>query len=149
MPKESGLWGWLAKAKRTLKSSLHIHRIENSVMAGMPDVEGFLEDGGQFWFELKSKDRPARPDTPVRFPMEKRQAQVRWLQKRWALGGKAFLLCQVGRGAERQIYLIPGKFAPQVRSGLNEAQLREISVYVGGGYKLDPAEVIRAGAHFM
>lgn len=148
MPKETGLWGWLAKAKRNLKNELHIHRVENSVMAGMPDVEGYLEDGGQFWLELKSKDRPARETTPIRFPMEKRQAQVRWLQKRWRLGGSAFLLCQVGRGAERQIYLIPGEYAERVRSGLTEAQLAEVACYVGGGYKLDPAIVIRKACFY-
>jgi hypothetical protein len=149
MAKESGTWLWLKKARLIFRASLHMHRIENSVMAGMPDVEGFLEDGGQFWLELKAEERPKRPTTPVRFAMKKRVAQVEWLKKRWAIGGKAFLLLQVGTGAERKIYLVPGKFSEEVRDGLTEDQLLEIATYCEGGSRLTPDRVIRAACNLL
>ena len=75
MSRESSLWTWLSGARKRLKSQLHMDRVENSVMKGMPDVEGHLLDAGQFWMELKASERPVSPETPVRFKVRNREAQ--------------------------------------------------------------------------
>ncbi|RUQ67313.1 hypothetical protein ELZ19_06975 [Brucella abortus] len=128
MARETSLWTWLSRASKVLRDALHMHRVENLVMKGMPDVEGFLLDAGQFWLELKSSERPARSETPVRFKVRGREAQARWLNRRWNMGGAAWLLLQVGSGPERRVYLVPGCHAQEVYVGVNEERLAELDV---------------------
>lgn len=108
-----------------------MHRVENATMSGMPDVEGHLLGGSQFWIELKSSPRPARETTPVRFKVRGREAQVHWLRRRSAVGGRAWLLLQVGEASGRSIYLVPGTHAREVYDGVPERRLRELSVLDG------------------
>lgn len=126
MTKENNLWKWLSKVRFELKADLHICRVENSTMKGMPDVEGHLRGHGQFWIELKSAKRPARASTPIRFPT--RDEQVEWLQKRWKIGGAAWMLCQVGSASEAKRYLISGGYAAEVHEGMTEERLERMSV---------------------
>jgi len=126
MSRESSLWSWLRKATIELAPLLDMNRVENGVMLGMPDVEGFLEGQGQFWLELKSSERPARASTPVRFKVKGREAQIEWLQRRWKLGGCVWLCLQVGSGANRRIYLVPGRHASKVYAGLTEEQIQKL-----------------------
>jgi len=125
--RENSLWKWLKQAKLQIGQELDMHRVENSVSQGMPDVEGFLGGAGQFWAELKAAERPKKPDTPVRFDV--REAQVEWLRRRWSLGGAAWLLVQVGSGRTRDIYLIDGSQARDVQRGMTEKALREIAAF--------------------
>jgi hypothetical protein len=128
MAREKSLWSWLSGAIKapSLFERIDMNRIENAVMAGMPDVEGFVSGYGQFWLELKSSERPAKPSTPIRFKVKGREAQVEWLQKRWSLGGNAWLCLQVGSGGNRRLYLIPGCWAKKVYSGLTEDELQSL-----------------------
>lgn len=140
MARESGLWSWLAKARLHFKLSLHMHRIENPVSPGMPDVEGFLSieafahsppssarlSHGQFWLELKSASRPVRAKTPVRFKM--RPKQVEWARRRWKLGGACYWLLQVGDGGARRIYMLPGHAGADIDRGLTEVELSKADV---------------------
>lgn len=129
MARESSLWVWLSKARKIFTSEyLHLNRVENSVMAGMPDVEGCLMPGKQFWIELKSSLRPARKETPVRFKVRDREAQVEWLTRRRCMGGRAWLLLQVGEAHKRRLYLVPGEHAAEVYAGLPEYKLQELDV---------------------
>jgi len=126
MALEKSLWSWLSGARRSLGEALHINRIENLVMRGMPDVEGYLrlpDCEGQFWLELKSQERPARRTTPIRFKLKNREEQIEWLARRWALGANVFWLLQVGSFSERTLYLAPGPLGPQLKRGLTEAEL--------------------------
>lgn len=142
MARESELWSWLAKARLHFKMNLHMHRIENPVSPGMPDVEGYLRQwhatpgaklkfepgsvvqvgqystGGQFWFELKTAARPAKASTPIRFKM--RPKQVEWAKRRWALGGACYWLLQVGHGGNRRIYMLDGGAGEQIAKGMTE-----------------------------
>jgi len=62
----------------------HIQRIENSAGRGQPDVEACWH-GVQAWIELKIVKgnrlifRPAQPD---------------WIRKRWATGGRVYVLAR-------------------------------------------------------
>lgn len=127
MTRESSLWNWLKKGAKLLRDELHICRVENSTMKGMPDVEGKYKHGEQFWTELKSAERPARSTTPIRFKVREREAQIEWLTKRYELGGHTYLLLQVGSGPERAIYLISGRFSAAVYRGLTEDHLQDLS----------------------
>ncbi len=98
-------------------------------MRGMPDVEGYLLGHGQFWIELKSTERPVRIETPVRFAVQDREAQVAWLTRRCGVGGRAWLLLQVGSGGQRALYLVSGEHAAEVYAGVNETRLQELSEF--------------------
>lgn len=123
MAGEGRLWEWLSKARAQLGDELDMNRIENSVGAGMADVEG-IRKGFQFWCELKSEDRPARPTTPIRYTWQDKQ--VPWLKRRWSLGGRAFALCSVGRHPHRVAYLIPAVHLGDIENGVPEAKLAEV-----------------------
>ncbi len=145
MTRESGLWRWLKGARLRLREDLHIQRVENSVGSGTPDVEGKLNGGDQFWIELKSTARPKR-DGPVRFKV--RDSQVEWMRRRAAVGGRPWLLLQVGSGRAAERYLIPGEYAAQVQEGRTETTLTQMCEVRQHG-RLDcndPADVIRRAA---
>lgn len=123
MALESSLWQWLSKARLALPDTLHMERVENMLGAGFPDVDGFFRPHGAFQLELKSTKRPARPATPVRFALKKREAQIAYMRKRWDLGANAFFLLQVGEGADRVLYLAPGNVGDALKAGILEARL--------------------------
>lgn len=128
--RESGLWKWLRKAEQVFRDLLDINRVENMLGSGMPDVEGTYCEY-QFWIELKSTARPARDTTVVRFATRDREAQERWLKRRWKLAKNAWLLCQVGQAHKARRYLIPGIYAPTVYNGVVETDLAAIAVNQG------------------
>lgn len=143
MARENQLWAWLKRAQLHYLEDLHMHRVENSVGRSMPDVEGHLRGCGQFWIELKSTARPSKPTTKVRFKFQ--DGQPEWLERRWNLGGCAWLLCQVGSGAERRIYMFPGSFASSVASGCTEASLQRFDALQA--VRPAPEDAIRVAAH--
>lgn len=128
MARESQLWKWLSGARLAFRARLHICRVENPAHPGTPDVEGQLQDHGQFWFELKSGARPANPDGIVRLPTRPKQCD--WLRKRWSVGGCAYMLIQVGHGHDRAIYLIAGQMAHAVHAGVTERWMKRNAVHV-------------------
>ncbi len=82
--RESGLWAWL-----NIKIlGLHMHRIENVLERGTPDVEGCFREHA-FWCELKSVPRRQFP-APVWCELKAEQA--RFLGQRVASGGRAWVL---------------------------------------------------------
>ncbi len=143
MARETSLWNWLKKARMTFKYDLHMNRVENSTMKGMPDVEGHLTWGNQFWIELKSAARPAKPSTLIRFKVKDREAQVEWLRRRRLVGGYAWLLLQVGSGGDRKLYLIPGEDAAEVYEGVKEMRLRQLTKLPEA---YTPSDVVRRAA---
>ena len=136
---ESRLWNWLTSGtKQKFRKTLHMNRVENLIMEGMPDVEGCLR-GTQFWIELKCDKRPADPSTLIKPKF--RPAQVPWLERRVGAGGRAYVLLQVGGGAKASRYLVPGSRAYLVESGLTEAELKRKSV---ADPQSAPTEIIMA-----
>jgi hypothetical protein len=131
MARESSLWKWLSKARLELPDKLQFERVENSLGAGFPDVDGFLAPHGAFQLELKSTERPARPATAIRFALRGREAQIAYMRKRWELGGNAFFLLQVGSAADRLLYLAPGNLGEKLKAGIVESALAAECVYTG------------------
>lgn len=140
MARENSLWKWLKNARLHFRETLSLGRIENAVGAGWPDVEGYQTELGQIWIELKSAARPASPLTPIDLK-HTRDAQVRWLTKRWALGQAVFILVQVGSGAEARRYLVEGHRAQEIHDGQTEAWLEVMSRC---SPKAKPAQVLFA-----
>jgi hypothetical protein len=141
MSLEASLWHWLSGARKTFGASLHMNRIENPLVPGMPDVEGYLENAGQFWLELKAAKRPARRETPIRFKV--RDKQIDWIDHRWKLGANVFWFLQIGSGHERRLLLAPGPLGPKLQSGLYEDALIVESVPGILPKNVLPADVLR------
>jgi hypothetical protein len=144
MAREKELWAWLSKARLELKHALHMHRVENSASPGMPDVEGCMAHGRQFWFELKSAERPVRAKTPVRFKM--RPKQVEWARRRWQLEGRVYWLLQIGSGKARRIYMLAGPEGAALTRGLTEAEIAARCFMRGGFDTPEPGSVIHRAA---
>ncbi len=91
--KEQRLWDvFSAAAEKTLK----LHRVENLIGNGMPDVIGINDRGTSFWIELKAIDKwPVRGTTAVlRNAFEPGQIGF---QKEWnSWNGRAFTLLRIG-----------------------------------------------------
>lgn len=114
---ETAMWGSLQPRLATL--GLHPIRVENALGAGTPDVN-YIHG----WMELKHlKHWPARPETPVRFLFDPRQAA--WLMERWKRGGATWVMAQVAR----QWMLFVGWDAHQVRQGLPRELLLRLAVW--------------------
>lgn len=130
--RESNLWASFKHGTKHLVQigRLLINRVENKAARSMPDVEGIVNGVGfgQFWIELKTTHRPARLTTPIRVTFQ--PGQSTWLSKRWAFGGNAWLLVQVGKAHQRSLYLIQGCDAPLVEQGVLEARLAQLSILV-------------------
>lgn len=144
---DGGLWAWLGPKCKTMEG-LHIERIENSIGAGRPDVNGCFKGSG-FDIELKRGwDEKTSDKIKVKF----QKAQPGWLKKRWKVGGNAWVLIKVGMGAKMRLYLIRGcdigattLVGDDLVWNTNERHLSDISV-IRPDASAD--EVIKASAGF-
>lgn len=100
---ESSLWQWFRKGLRG-QPNLHMVRVENSVGAGYPDVDGCYE-GKAFKIELKRVSKLTRDG---RIQVKFRPMQQPWLKKRWSSGGLSWLLIALGEGRNSRRFLIRG-----------------------------------------
>jgi hypothetical protein len=128
MSRESSLWARIRNTAvpelRYKKHKVHLERIENSVGVGHTDVDGCI-DGGTFFIELKSEDRPAKPLT--RIHPKTRESQSIWHRERTEAGSRIhWVLLQVGEGRKARLYLIPGDRYDEIEA--TEAELDLLSV---------------------
>lgn len=126
MSMEKSLWTWMRDNSRTM-NRLDLQRVENRVSRGMPDVNGFYTY--EFWVELKGALRPVRSTSKLRFELS--DFQVRWMQKRWIMGGLAWLYMRVGTGSRISRYIIcPGEpgHLERMQSGVTEADVAAMSL---------------------
>lgn len=132
MAREASLWQRIkntgVRQLRELGYGVHLCRIENSVGAGNPDVEGHIDwERGQIWLELKSCARPKRATTPIK--PKCRTSQKDWHEARSKAGCRTnFVLIQVGDNHAARLYLIPGDQYALVAAGQSEAELGRMSV---------------------
>lgn len=138
--RESGLWRRLQLSWRAI-SGLHAQRIESSAGLGVPDVEGCYR-GASFWVELKTAARPARASTRVHLPHFTTD-QRDWLLRRHEVGGCAWLLVQVGTGAQLSLYLLRGAFLAQVGQVPEEELMRQSCIPT----KCTPSELLQYLVH--
>lgn len=102
---EASLWKWLGEYRSL---DMHQERVENSVGQSTPDVEGQI-GVSHYHLELKilrDKKTNGIDDTAGRLKFEVGQRE--WSQKRWSVGGTAYIVVQ---GFSDDIYMIPGAFA--------------------------------------
>lgn len=126
---EKNLWNSMRTAMKVFGPKIHYTRIENSVSDSFPDVEIQLSVAGSSFnsvIELKTAGRPVHFETPVAVKI--RPGQVRWLGKRWKVGGNAWVLIQVGSGHELARFLVPGHLAAEVSEGRTEKWLEDHSM---------------------
>lgn len=130
MAREANLWYWM-KENSKLVPGLHLVRIENALSRGTPDVEGHYSRS--FWIELKGADRPKRASTPVRFDLKPEQRL--WLERRWSVGGLAWLYIRVGRDRNVSRYVLapqPAGTLAEVAAGVPEKRLEELALLPPG-----------------
>lgn len=91
MSSEEALWVY---TRNKLKPFIQMHRVENSVVKGMPDVH-YVQQETKIagWIELKETYPPLRPTTPV-VCTSLTKDQVDWHLNYW---GRVFTLMQIGR----------------------------------------------------
>ncbi len=110
---EKNLWAWLKKGALGCED-ISLHRIENTLARSTPDVVAAV-GSTMFFIELKTTARPVRKTTPIRARFQ--QGQTNFLYY-WALKhNSAFLLLQVGSGAEACRYMLRGTNARAVEAG--------------------------------
>ena len=133
MARETRLWEWLQESWRKVPG-LHVRRIENLVSSGDPDVAGCFA-GSYFEIELKGLDRPARDTTDLHVGL--RTEQTRYLEKRTACGGNAWVYIRVGLGRGLRRYLVPARFVQPLILGLTEAALAGLAELPGQHSTMD------------
>lgn len=121
--RETALWQWLRQGRRAFPAAdLDLSRVENLVQSGMPDVEGCL-NGSQFWIELKV----VKGKNVLRAAF--RPAQVPWMRRRWAAGGRTFALLQVDAGPKARRYLVAAPLLGQfVDAPFDEGHLLDAAI---------------------
>jgi hypothetical protein len=128
MALEKELWKRLktgAAALRAVGHKVDLQRLENSVAAGHPAVEGCI-DGNQLWIENKSEARPKKIDTPLHPKV--RPSQSIWHKQRVQAGCRInWVLLQVGDAHDARLYLIPGCYYDRLKS-IAEVELKALSV---------------------
>jgi hypothetical protein len=95
---------------KVVKGRRRLDRVENVVLAGMPDVNGCF-DGVEFWLEMKSPTEPKRKSTPL-FGSNHRvsQEQKNWFLRQLQAGGNAyFYVC-----TDKRYLLLPGGLADRI-----------------------------------
>lgn len=93
---ESNFWDRVRNGVKLVKPKAELDRVENMVMAGMPDVN-FLIDLREGWMELKQIDKEPARGGKVFGDGGLRDAQVLWIHRRWKKGGNVHIVSQVGK----------------------------------------------------
>lgn len=127
--KESQFWSTIVKPQ--LSSFGVLHRIENTVESGTPDVTYSLRHPAKprnvsGWIELKVTKRPVRQETIVRFKRFTVE-QAEWLREWSAVGSSAWLLTMIGP----YFTLIDGRHCPRVQAGVTLREFQELSSVIG------------------
>jgi hypothetical protein len=100
------------------RSGDRLDRVENILIAGMPDIN-FCGSGKECWIEMKSPKEPVRAGTPL-FGSNPRvsQDQKNWFLRQLKAGGRAFFLVVT----DKRWMLLPGNIA----DGINEFTVQEL-----------------------
>ena len=106
--KEQRLWDTM---KRNAPPDVWIQRVENLVVAGMPDL--FVAGPSRTsWVELKAPTRPKRETTPLLGNKEGLNAdQINWHLKAATRAVRSYVLI---RDSAQQLYLVPGAHAREI-----------------------------------
>lgn len=107
--------------KKRAPSDFIMHRVENMLGEGMPDVFGFAPDGAYFWVELKAvKSIPRRLSTPLLGREGLRRSQKNWHAQAAHCKLRCYTLMRVARD---EIFLVECEYS----EGLNNYNHQEIN----------------------
>jgi hypothetical protein len=96
-----------------------IDRVENRLLAGMPDINACLAGGVDVWIEMKSPKEPKRMSTPLFGSNHKiSQDQKNWFKRHLDSGGKGFYLIYT----DKRIIVLNAHFSDTI----NEMSLEQI-----------------------
>lgn len=118
-----------------------LHRIENVVELGTPDVTYCLHRGDKIgvsgWIELKfSSAWPVRDKTSFKFSRYTVD-QADWLEE-WGKFGKACVLAQIAN----EYLLVPGKHCRELQHGVSRSRFYEMAA-VRGIDRFPTGQVVR------
>jgi hypothetical protein len=136
---ESALWSRVRDGLKSVVPKLDLLRVENFVGVGTADVNwcGEMMEG---WIELKYReDVPKRSSTPVFKDGGLRPEQVIWLDRRAKLGGRVFILAQIGVG----LVLVHGVYASRFNN-MTLAELGRIARWKHAGQLPDWVELYKS-----
>lgn len=124
--KEQKLWDLM---RSHAPAEVKMMRVENLVMAGMPDVHTVaagIENWHGFcgWVELKSVTTPKRAGTRLMGTEGLNKDQINWHLIYNKFGGRSWILC---RDSGNRLFMVPGKFAADMNEYTSE-QMRDASV---------------------
>lgn len=126
---------WSKTVRPALISFGVLHRVENTVETGTPDVtyclRTGLEDGPgrSGWIELKhAHGWPKRPNTTFRFSRYTKE-QAEWLHEWHFIGGKACLIAKIGN----EYLLIPGDRCVELWHGGTRRDVMHMAAVQGIG----------------
>ena len=89
---ESQFWSYISDGLKSVSKNIDLHRIENGVEVGTPDVN-YCIDGVEGWIELKEFGQcPA--SGIVRIPLFTQEQKI-WLYERCKAGGNAFFFLKI------------------------------------------------------
>lgn len=136
---EAALW---RHVRTRLRKYGHLERVENAVSSGTPDLNYCLrwrDRVAEGWIELKQIDKwPRNQRTAVRVD-HFTQIQRIWLNHRCLLGGRAFVLLQVGQTR----MLFDGKWAAQHLGHIKRADLLDAAAWCDADHTWDQlAEIL-------
>jgi hypothetical protein len=123
---EVDFWRGIIRPKLSMFGVLH--RIENVVELGTPDVTYTLRANTTSpavsgWIELKHANAwPARPDTKFRFSRYTPD-QAGWLYEWDRVGGKACVMALVGT----TFFLVPGYYAHDLQRGATRDTIKQLA----------------------
>jgi hypothetical protein len=126
---EQRLWDVL---HNNVRPGLWLQRVENILLAGMPDVLGIYKNSVPFWIELKARElTPVKTTTPLLGSEYGLNVEQRNWHRMWCdLGGRSYILIGAGQRQRRRIYLIAGSWCDAV-NGMPENALRECALANG------------------
>lgn len=133
---------WRSTVKPYLSPFGVMHRVENTVESGTPDVTYTLRHpddrrATSGWIELKHTSIPVRNKTQVRFKRFTVE-QAEWLREWSAAGGRAWLLVAIGPA----FALVEGSHCPSIQEGIPLGDFRDVSE-VWGDNRFPAGRVLR------
>lgn len=135
---EKTAYNWLKK--NVFRSPHRIDRIENLVGTGMPDVNGCVVRGFEFWLEVKNPTEPKRPSTPLFGSNHKvSQEQANWFLTQRKAGGR----CLFWIVTDKRRMLVPGIYADTLNK-MTVSEIVEVACWSALiGAKINPEEILQ------
>lgn len=110
--------------KNAFRPGDRVDRIENVISSGMPDLNGCLVGGNEFWIETKAPTEPKRATTPLFGSNHKlSQDQLNWFMRQVKAGGRCFVYIET----DTRRLLVHGSHADKINTATMDELLKVCS----------------------